>query len=55
MLIQLLCLQKENFVVKTGRIRFSKESKWEGQSVIQTLDDSKVHLGMFSLDRPRPE
>lgn len=27
----------------------SKESKWEGQFMILTLDDSRVPLGMFSL------
>lgn len=35
--------------------KISRESKWEGQSMIQTLHDSGIHLGMSSLERPRPD
>lgn len=35
--------------------KISRRTKWEGQSMIHTLDDSRVHLGIFSLERTNPE
>lgn len=59
----LACLNVDSFALfakgklcgQNWKNKISTESKWEGQSVIQTVDDSEVHLGMFSLDRPRPD